>query len=269
MGVSLPTNCKLDYKMIQSFTKDSLTVKVYYTREELGRASAIEAGNKIKELLNSQEYINIIFAAAPSQNEFLENLINQKGIEWERINAFHMDEYIGLTPTAPQGFGNFLKERIFSRKPFHSVEYLNGQCESTTEECTRYGQLLAENPVDIVCMGIGENGHIAFNDPHVADFKDKARVKVVELDTQCRQQQVNDGCFESMDQVPTHALTLTVPALLKARSIYCMVPAMTKAQAIANTIAQEVSERYPSTILRSHSAAILYLDKNSASKLST
>lgn len=255
--------------MIQSFNKDSLRIKIFASREELGLEAAKDAGDKIKELLNNKECINIIFAAAPSQNEFLENLIKQENIEWERINAFHMDEYIGLTPTAPQGFGNFLKERIFSRKPFRSVNYLNGQCESKDEECARYAQLLATNPVDIVCMGIGENGHIAFNDPHVADFNDKALVKVVELDERCRQQQVNDGCFESIDQVPTHALTLTVPALLKARFIYCMVPRMTKAQAVKNTIEQEVSERYPSTILRSHTAAILYLDKNSASKLST
>jgi glucosamine-6-phosphate deaminase len=253
--------------MIQSFNKDKLTVKIYSSREELGRASANEAGNKIKELLESQKSINIIFAAAPSQNEFLETLINQEGIEWGRINAFHMDEYIGLPTTAPQGFGNFLKERIFSRKPFRSVNYLNGQCESKDEECTRYAQLLATNPVDIVCMGIGENGHIAFNDPHVADFNDKALVKVVELDAQCRQQQVNDGCFESIDQVPTHALTLTIPALLKARFIYCMVPGTTKVQAVANTIEQEVSERYPSTILRNHQSSILYIDSKSAGLL--
>lgn len=254
--------------MIRSFKKDKLTVKIYRSREDLGRESALEAGNKIKELLKSQESINIIFAAAPSQNEFLQNLIMQEGIEWERINAFHMDEYIGLAPTAPQGFGNFLKERIFSLRPFRSVNYLNGQCESTDDECARYAQLLTANPVDIVCMGIGENGHIAFNDPHVADFNDRKLVKVVELDLQCRQQQVNDGCFESIDQVPTHALTLTIPALLKGRFLFCMVPGMTKAQAVANTIEQEVSERYPSTILRDHIAANLYLDNLSATIIS-
>lgn len=250
--------------MIRSFKKDKLTVRIYPSREELGWASAHEAGNKIKKLLESQENINIVFAAAPSQNEFLENLVNQEGIKWERINAFHMDEYIGLAPTAPQGFGNFLKERIFSRKPFRSVNYLNGQCESTDEECTRYAQLLAANLVDIVCMGIGENGHIAFNDPHVADFNDKKLVKVVELDSQCRQQQVNDGCFESIEQVPTHALTLTIPALFKGRFIYCMVPGMTKARAVANTIDQKIAEFYPSTILRNHQSSILYIDSKSA-----
>lgn len=250
--------------MIQSLKKDNLTVKIYSSREELGRAAGYEAGNKIKELQRTQQFLNIIFAAAPSQNEFLENLTNQEGIEWERINAFHMDEYIGLVPTAPQGFGNFLKKRIFDRKPFRTVNYLNGQCESKETECTRYGQLLETNPADIVCMGIGENGHIAFNDPHVADFEDNARVKIVELDSLCRQQQVNDECFASIENVPTHALTVTIPVLLKAKYIFCMVPGRNKAQAVANTIEQVISERYPSTILRNHKSAILYIDKQSA-----
>ena len=253
--------------MIKSLKKDNLSVKIYSTRKELGREAAREAGKKIKELQKQQQILNIIFAAAPSQNEFLENLINQDGIEWERINAYHMDEYIGLPPTAPQAFGNFLKERIFELKPFLSVNYLNGQCESNEAECTRYGQLLAANPVDIVCMGIGENGHIAFNDPPVADFEDKVQVKVVELDGLCRQQQVNDGCFTSIEDVPTHALTLTIPALLKAKYLFCMVPGSTKAQAVVNTIEQEITERYPSTILRNHHSAILYIDKQSAELL--
>jgi len=253
--------------MIQSLKKDKLTVKIYSSREELGRSAASEAATKIKELQRTQSVLNIIFAAAPSQNEFLENLISQDGIEWDRINAFHMDEYIGLSPIAPQGFGNFLMERIFALKPFRSVNYLNGQCESFEKECARYGKLLVENPADIVCMGIGENGHIAFNDPDVADFSDQEIVKVVELDSLCRQQQVNDGCFSSIAQVPTHALTVTIPVLLKAKYLFCMVPNITKAQAVANTIEQEISERYPSTILRTHSSAMLYLDPQSAGQL--
>jgi len=254
------TNTK---KMTRSLKKDMLTVKIFPTREELGREAAIEAGNKIKEMLSQKEIVNIIFAAAPSQNEFLENLINQKGIDWGRINAFHMDEYIGLEPDAPQGFGNFLKERIFDKKPFHSVNYLNGQCKSKEEECKRYGKLLSDFPVDIVCMGIGENAHIAFNDPPVADFNDKAQVKVVELDSVCRQQQVNDGCFKSIEKVPTHALTLTIPSLTRAKYLFCMVPAKTKAQAVANTIGKEISEKYPATIMRRHPAAIMYVDAQS------
>jgi len=253
--------------MLQSFKKDNLTVNVYSSRKELGIAAACEAGDKIKELLLAQPVVNIIFAAAPSQNEFLENLISQEGIEWERINAFHMDEYIGLQVSAPQGFGNFLKERIFDRKPFRSINYLNGQCGSIESECIRYSNLLSENPTDIVCMGIGENSHIAFNDPHVADFNDNAQVKVVELDRRCRQQQVNEGCFAAFNQVPTHALTVTIPSLIKAKYIFCMVPGSNKAQAVSNTIEKKISECYPSTILRNHLSAILYLDKESAKLL--
>ena len=250
--------------MFQSFKQDNLTVNIYSSRKELGFAAACEAGKKIKELLLAQPFVNIIFAAAPSQNEFLENLINQEGIEWERINAFHMDEYIGLSHDAPQGFGNFLKERIFDKKPFHTVNYLNGLSDSQETECTRYSQLLTKYSTDIVCMGIGENGHIAFNDPHVADFNDKSQVKVVELDGLCRQQQVNEGCFSTIGEVPTHALTVTIPSLLKAKFIFCMVPGTNKAQAVANTIVQKIAERYPSTVLRNHWSAILYLDKESA-----
>ncbi|HEY3373122.1 MAG TPA: glucosamine-6-phosphate deaminase [Prolixibacteraceae bacterium] len=250
--------------MIQRIKKDKLEVKIYSTRAELGQAAGYEAGNQIKELLNSQQIINIIFAAAPSQNEFLESLINQQGIAWDRINAFHMDEYLGLPADAPQGFGNFLRERIFKHRPFRSVSYLNGQCGSIESECNRYSQLLSLHPTDIVCMGIGENGHIAFNDPHVADFDDPSQVKVVELDALCRQQQVNDGCFSAIGQVPTHALTLTIPALLKAPYIFCMVPGINKAQAVANTLEKEISALYPSTILRNHPSAILYIDTQSA-----
>ena len=170
----------------------------------------------------------MIFAAAPSQNDFLEALIDDKTIEWERINAFHMDEYIGLGPDDPQGFGNFLKERIFDKVPFKSIFYINGQSDNLQEECERYAELLDSYPVDIVCLGIGENGHIAFNDPHVAHFNDSERVKIVSLDEKCRVQQVHDGCFSTLDRVPMSAFTLTIPALIAAEYMFCMVPSKTK-----------------------------------------
>lgn len=146
-----------------------------------------------------------------------------------------MDEYIGLAADAPQGFGNFLRGRLFGRLPFGQVFYLDGQAADPQAECARYSALLAEYPVDIVCLGIGENGHIAFNDPHVARFDDPVRVKVVDLDDKCRRQQVHDGCFASLGQVPTHALTLTIPALTAASGMYCIVPAQTKARAVHDT----------------------------------
>lgn len=246
--------------------ENKLVVKIYDSREEMGLEAAEIAAAKINELLSQKDEVNMIFAAAPSQNEFLATLI-QKDIDWGRVNAFHMDEYVGLAADAPQGFGNFLKEKIFGKVPFKSVIYLNGNASPIEEECKRYEGLLQEKPTDIVCMGIGENGHIAFNDPHVADFNDPALVKVVDLDEACRQQQVNDGCFATFDDVPTHALTLTVPALMKAKHVFCMVPGELKATAVYNTLHQPQTHQHPSTILRSHPDAILFLDANSSSKL--
>lgn len=221
--------------------------------------------SKIKEILLQNSELNIIFAAAPSQNEFLASLTTDSKIEWNRINAFHMDEYIGLDPAAPQGFGNFLKEKIFGRVQFKSVSYLDGTAGDMKAECRRYAALLESHPVDIVCMGIGENGHIAFNDPHVAFFNDAEKVKIVELDTKCRCQQVNDGCFDALDKVPVHAITLTIPALIAGKYIFCMVPAKTKAEAVFNTVHGEINEKCPATILRTHSNVILYTDMDSAS----
>ncbi|RYF99995.1 MAG: glucosamine-6-phosphate deaminase, partial [Chitinophagaceae bacterium] len=208
------------------------------------------------------EMLNIIFAAAPSQNEFLENLI-LKPIKWDRINAFHMDEYLGLPSDAPQGFGNFLSKALFDKVNFRSVNFLNGNPLTPEQECERYTQLIAHNHPDIVCMGIGENTHIAFNDPHVANFEDPEKVKMVNLDEPCRQQQVNDGCFASINEVPAYALTLTIPALMAADHIFCMVPGAQKAKAIQHTLNAPISATFPSTILRQHPSAILYVDEQS------
>jgi len=246
---------------------DKLTVQVYTTRTEMGAAAAVRVSEKINELLQVQETVNIIFAAAPSQNEFLEAL-RQMPIEWSRIRAFHMDEYIGLPTDAVQGFGNFLRERLFDKKPFLSVHYIDGAASDLEKECERYAALLGRFPPDIVCMGIGENGHIAFNDPPVADFSDTYVVKVVELDAACRQQQVNDGCFSELRLVPTHAITLTIPALMAGRFIYGIVPGRLKADAVFNTLHREIVAAYPASILRNHAHAELFLDAFSAEKAS-
>ena len=249
---------------IRQIQKDQLAVNIYPSRAEMGLAAALAVTEKIAELLVRQDFVNIIFAAAPSQNEFLAALLNS-GVNWSRINAFHMDEYIGLDAAAPQGFGNFLKERLFDRAAFHKVYYLNGNAADLAEECTRYAVLLKQWPADIVCLGIGENSHLAFNDPHVAEFNDPQLVKVVELDLACRQQQVNDGCFEKLVEVPVNALTLTIPALYQTRFAYGVVPGEKKAQAIYYTLTETIQENYPSSILRKHAHAILFLDAASAS----
>ncbi|WP_148867333.1 6-phosphogluconolactonase [Thermosediminibacter litoriperuensis] len=246
---------------------DNLLINIYENRRKMGRAAAIDTASKIKELQSQQDEINMVFAAAPSQNEFLEELTNIQGIQWDRINAFHLDEYIGLPEDAPQRFGRYLHDRIFSKVPFKSVNYLNGNAEDIQAECERYGKLLKDNPIDIACIGIGENGHIAFNDPHVADFNDRFLVKKVDLDLKCRMQQVNDGCFTKLEDVPEYALTMTVPAIFSARFIFCIVPGKNKAAAVKSAVKGPISEECPASILRRHPNAVLYLDKDSASDL--
>ncbi len=233
----------------------------------MGEDAAQEIAKKLEELLAVHDDVNVIFAAAPSQNEMLEALCLYEDIDWNHVNAFHMDEYIGLDSNKPQCFGKFLKDRLFSRLPFKSVHYLNGNAQNLEDECTRYTDLIIEHPPHIICMGIGENGHIAFNDPPVANFNDPKRVKVVQLDEPCRRQQVNDGCFDAIEQVPTHALTLTIPVMLAASYIYCVVPGAAKAKAVHDTMQREIVEMYPATILRKHANTMLFLDKQSSSLL--
>ena len=209
----------------------------------------------------------MIFAAAPSQNETLAALMKEEGIDWTRVIAFHMDEYVGLASDHPQSFGTYLREHVFAHLPFKAINYLNGAAADPAAECARYGKLLADNPVDIVCLGIGENGHIAFNDPGVADFNDPLRIKKAELDDVCRMQQVHDGCFPTFDDVPTHAYTLTIPQMVSADHMFCVVPAPTKANAVYNTVNLEITDQCPATILRRHDHAVLYCDADSAAKL--
>ena len=247
--------------------KDLLSVQIYETRAEMGQAAAKDIKARILALLAEKETINMIFAAAPSQNEVLASLAGDREIPWNRVNAFHMDEYIGLPADAPQGFGNFLKEHIFGLADFKSVSYIDISATDAEKECERYAALLAENPTDIVVMGIGENGHIAFNDPPVADFNDKKMVKPVVLDEICRNQQVNDGCFAKIDDVPKMAITLTVPTLFAGDYLFCIVPAATKAKAVRDTLCGEIGEACPATVLRRHKNAVLYLDGDSSSLL--
>ena len=252
---------------MKTLKKDKLVVEIYENRTLMGEAAARDIKAKIAELLEESQEINMIFAAAPSQNDVLKSLVEDKEIEWKRVNAYHMDEYIGLDKDAPQGFGNFLKAHIFDLVPLKSVNYIDIAATDPEKEAERYGKLLDENPTDIVIMGIGENGHIAFNDPPVADFNDKKMVKPVKLDEVCRQQQVNDGCFASIDEVPTHAMTLTVPTLVRAPYLFCIVPAPTKAKAVYETLNGSIDEHCPASVLRTHDNAKLYLDDQSSKLL--
>ena len=247
--------------VVKDFYCDRLKVRVFDTRDEMGQCAGQEAADCVRELLKTQDTVNIMFAAAPSQNEVLSTFKSAPGIDWSRIRAFHMDEYVGLDSAHPAGFRNFLKRALFDELPFGSVHLLNGNAEDPQEEARRYGQLLKDYPLDICLLGIGENGHIAFNDPPVADFKDPCFVKIVELEHTCRLQQVHDQCFDTIEQVPTHALTVTIPALMSARYMYCSVPAATKASAVGRMIQGEISTECPATILRTHDHAALYTDQ--------
>lgn len=252
---------------MKMFKKNLLDVRIFRTREEMGKAAAKDIKACIQHLLEQKKMINMIFAAAPSQNEVLWELATDQDIEWNRVNAFHMDEYIGLDPHAPQGFGNFLKKHIFDVADFANVYYIDISAQDADKECRRYSELLSSHSIDIVVLGIGENGHIAFNDPPVADFNDPKAVKTVELDEICRTQQVNDGCFHTLEEVPKTAITLTVPTLFAGEHLFCIVPARSKAKAVRATLCDDISEKCPATILRRHNSAILYLDSDSSALL--
>jgi glucosamine-6-phosphate deaminase len=243
---------------------DNLKVEIYTGRLAMGIAAAEIVAKKISQLQRKQDVVNIIFAAAPSQNEFLAALISQEGIDWSKVNAFHMDEYIGLPGGHAALFSSFLERKLFEHLPFRSLNCISCNAKDVQVECDRYAELLAQRPPDIVCMGIGGNGHIAFNDPHVADFNDPLRVKIVDLDHECRMQQVNDGCFLQLNDVPAKAITLTVPALLAGKHIYCIVPGKNKAKAVDRTLNGPVTEQCPASVLRTHADAILFLDNDSS-----
>lgn len=243
--------------------KDKLTIEVFPTREEMGEAAALDAKEYLNDILSRKDEINVVFAAAPSQNDVLASLARMD-IPWNRINAWHMDEYVGLDKDDPHSFAYYLDGHIFKLVPFKSVHYIAEGGVTAEEMCENYAKELGKIHVDVVFMGVGENGHIAFNDPQFARFDDPVKVKIVELDEVCRMQQVHDGCFPTFDDVPTHAITLTIPALMEADRIFNVVPTSYKAEAVSRIVNGEITEDCPATICRLHDNATLYLDKDSA-----
>ena len=249
--------------ILKSMEKDELKIFVHDSRESMGRQVAKDFAGYVRKALAEKESINVIFAAAPSQNDFLESLEKEKGVEWNRVNAFHMDEYVGIGIEDEQSFARFVKEKVVDSLGIKNFFAINGKADDIEEDCERYTALLRKYKVDAVCLGIGENGHIAFNDPGEADFWDDKDVKKVKLDEVCRNQQVNDKCFPDIDSVPKYAITLTVPTLLRAKAMFCTVPAPTKADAVNKMVNGSVSENLPATALRIHKNATLYCDKDS------
>ena len=251
--------------LIKEIETEKLSTFIYDTRAEMGKAAGKEAADAIRRAIARKGSATVVFAAAPSQNEMLDALLAED-VDFSLVHAYHMDEYVGLDVNDEQSFGRYLTDHLFSRAPFASVHLISAK-EDYEAGIAAYTELLRVAPPDVVCMGIGENGHIAFNDPPVADFNDKALIKRVKLDEICRMQQVHDGCFPTLDDVPRYALTLTVPALMSADAIICTVPAPTKAAAVEAMLTGTYGEHCPATALRRHDNAKMFLDADSAARV--
>jgi glucosamine-6-phosphate deaminase len=252
-------------------TVDRLAVEIHPDRAALGKSSARAAAAHLRDVIALRGEARVIFSCAPSQDDFLSALIDPAvcGVEvdWSRITAFHMDDYVGLSSDRPQSFRYYLRRHLLDHVPIGRFWPLQAEEPDASAVCARYAALLAEKPIDMIFLGIGENGHIAFNDPPVADFEDPVLVKMVELDAACRQQQVNDGCFTSFDDVPKRALTLTVTVFRRARRLSIHVPGSRKAPAAYSALRNPISLECPASILRLHPQATLYLDTESAQSL--
>lgn len=252
-------------KGIAMYIKED-NINVYKTSKLAGYEAGKNVEQKILELLENQDVVRMIFAAAPSQDYMLEYLRNSDKIDWSRIIAFNMDEYIGLKHNAPESFATFLNERLFNKLNFKEVNLIDPS-KGINEEIHRITQLINANPIDIVCLGIGQNGHLAFNDPPVANFEDPYVIKEVTLDYSCREQQVIDACFPSIDKVPTNAMTLTIPTLMSASYLFCVVVGSHKADAVNQTLNGDISIEWPSTILREHKNCSFYFDELAFKKI--
>lgn len=252
--------CQDPNGLIAGWTAGTANVQVFERRSDMGRAAAEATARRIRQVAKDKSCVRMVFAAAPSQSEFLLALREIADIPWQQVTAFHMDEYVGLPEGAPESFASWLDDHLFSRVPLGTVHRISST-GNASEICRSYSTQLNESPIDIVCLGIGVNGHIAFNDPPVADFDDRHTVKVVELDEICRQQQVDDGCFSALSNVPSHAITLTVPALLSADTLLCVVPGKQKREAVNAALNGPISTDCPASILRTHSHCTVFLDR--------
>ncbi len=240
----------------------NLNINVFSTREEMGLTAGREVESKIVELQKKKKEVRVIFAAAPSQNEMLDYLATSERIDWHNVVAFHMDEYIGLKEDSDKLFSIYLRQRLFDKvRPGH-VNIIDTSAD-TDKEIERYTRLINSAPIDIVCLGIGENGHIAFNDPPVADFSDPLVMKMVNLEETCRIQQVNEGCFNTLHEVPLRALTLTIPVIFNASHLFCVVPGASKHDAVKNTVMGPVDTSCPGSILQNHPDCSFYFDSGS------
>jgi len=254
--------------LVKSFIIDKMEVGIYKTEEAMGIADAVMISETLKKLLKEKETVNMVFAPAASHYAVYKHLFSIEGIEWNRVNAFHLDEYVGLSDDSPERIANFAKVHIFSKAPFKNTYCMNSNVSDPEAECKRYEELLRKHPLDIGVIGIGQNGHIAYNEPHVADFNDPRLVKVVEIDEQSINQAAEkDNIFKNEDSVPRIAMTMTIPAIMSANYLFIAVPKSHKQKAVKDAIEGEITEKCPASILRTHKCAKLFLDMESAAAL--
>jgi len=246
---------------------DNLRVEVHPNRDEMGRAAAIAAAKALNAAIAEKGEARAVFASAASQSDFLRHLC-QEDIDWSKVTGFHQDEWVGVSMDKEYCFGWFIKKYLFDLVNPGTVHYLDGTAADMEAECARYAELLTEKPVDLIVLGVGENGHIAFNEPHEADFNDPKVMKIMTLDEKCRIQQKNDFKFASMDDVPTNGVTVTIPFIMSVENVITVVPTVRKAEAIAEALTGQIWEKCPASILRQKEGAILYLDTDSASETS-
>jgi glucosamine-6-phosphate deaminase len=253
--------------IVHQFTVESILVQVYDDKVALGTAAADFVAGRLRQAITERGEATAILATGASQYEFLDALRAVPGVNWPSVTAFHLDEYFGLSAEHPASFRRYLRRRLFDHLPFGAVHLLQGDAPDPEVECRRYASLLAGRTVDVACIGIGENGHLAFNDPP-ADFDTPNLVHVVTLDEACRRQQVGEGHFAAIGDVPKSALSLSIPAILSAQAISCVVPDQRKAEAVRCALEGLVSLDCPASALRKHQTCHLYLDIHSASLLS-
>jgi glucosamine-6-phosphate deaminase len=252
---------------LRSYRQDELSVRIFATAADLAEDVAYQARTILAEAIRARGAATMILAAANSQIAALGALVKQGGVEWERVTLFHMDEYLGIPAEHPASFRRFLRERVAEPLSPRAFHYLEGDCAQPLDECARYAGLLGAQTIDLCLLGIGENGHLAFNDPPVANFADPHRVKLVRLDEACRQQQVGEGHFPNLAAVPQYAFTLTIPALCAARQMLCIVPERRKAMAVRNTLEGPIQTSCPASFLREQPHCTVFLDLDSASLL--
>jgi glucosamine-6-phosphate deaminase len=251
----------------RNFRAGELNVYVYESRAKMGEAAASVIAAEIRRAIQDRGKAVVILASAPSQNEFLANLAQTPDIDWSRVTAFHLDEYLGMDDRAPQSFRRFLIDRLVNKVPLGQFHGLRGDSPDGAAEAKRYAELLQQSAPDFAVLGIGENGHLAFIDPPFCDFNDPEAVKVVQLDEVCRNQQVNDGAFTSLNEVPKDALSLTIPTLMARPKLFAIAPGPAKRLAIKKTIEGPIGTSCPASILRTHPNAHLFIDVVSAEYL--